>query len=184
MPAPLKTSYGSPNGVAAYARLYTTNGQFLDPTSDNGSSTNPTLTVVVSWIDQVSAIVNSALSQNGLVVPIVAVSVIPFCTAVVEQAVNDLCQLANGAGRLAVTNQKGISPWRIIRDEIYTWATQYADGFEKMGAQRVQAFKERIVTRGNDESGDPTFPLFQRKGFGNTDIDWDNPDTINPVRNS
>ncbi|GAG99221.1 unnamed protein product, partial [marine sediment metagenome] len=56
-------SYGSANGVAAFVPLYTNAGVF-------DTSTNPTKTIVESWLDQVSSIANGSLSGEGFSIPV------------------------------------------------------------------------------------------------------------------
>lgn len=176
MPDIAADSYGSIEGVAALAHTWTTDDTFLDADAYT-TATNPSLTTVVSWIDQVSAILNTALSKYGFVVPITTPRGILACSSIVEALVADLCGYANSKGRFLSERfvEKGYSVWRAIRNDIDGWVQEYAPGLEQDGAERTASNVDEIGFRDANEQGDPTFPIFQRDGFGNRFQDWDKP---------
>jgi hypothetical protein len=166
---PQPNSYGSLAGVANYATAYCPTGTFT-PT------TVPTDAAVGAWLDQISAMLNGVAAGFGFVIPITQADVKNAVTGTVEQITADLVLAANNAGRFVnpTTNQVNVSPWSIIRKELYTWFQTASAGFEAMGAARTQATEETAWGfRDTDESGNPTAPIFQRGGFGNQFEDWD-----------
>jgi hypothetical protein len=168
---PKPASYGTASGVAAYSGIFTDAGKFT-------SQTNPTEVTVVNWIDQISAYLNAAMISYGVNAPILenlfdstdrANMVRPMCVALVEQDVADLVALANGSGRLVPIDQRGISPWKVIRNEIFAWAQQMAPGLiVEIGKGDQPNLFDQI---GYDNNPD-VHPIFQNKAFGNRFRDW------------
>jgi hypothetical protein len=161
-------SYGTAAQVAALAIRYTTSGAFT-------TTSNPTLVTVEGWIDQVSANLNVALAGAGFAIPITQPDAKAALGSVVVEAVADLCHAANSAGRFYTERalERGVSPMRVIRQEMSAWVEEQADGLELLGATRTRASTAGILSRDTDESGNDTFPIFQRDGFGNAFKDWD-----------
>jgi hypothetical protein len=85
-------SYGTAAGVAAYVGVFTASGVF-------STATKPTLLQVESWIDQVSALLNTALAKRGFTVPITQADAVLAAKSLVEQLTSDLAQAANSSGR-------------------------------------------------------------------------------------
>jgi hypothetical protein len=165
-------SYGTAAGVAQYVKRYAPNGSF----SNTPTASNPTLAAVEGWIDQISAQLNTALSAAGFKIPITQADAKLACQQVVEQLTADLAQAANSAGRFYSERalKSGLSPFKAIQGDILAWAESMAGGLEAMGAARTIAANEYAIgSRDSDSVGDPTAPIFQRKGFGNKFQDWD-----------
>ena len=159
--APSTRSYGTAAMVAALSRRYTNAGTY-------DSTTNPTITQVETWIDQMSGTVNILLAENGFVIPVAQADAVLALQAVVVEAVSDLCRAANSAGRFFTDRalERGVAPMKIIRQEMADWIGEHAEGFEAIGAGRNVATSGGIGSRdGNDEGGE-VFPLFGRDAFG------------------
>jgi len=173
-PEPGPRSYGTPEGVAALARAWTDDGDWIDPSGIYVEGTNPTLTNIVKWIDQVSAILNTALAKYGFVTPIAQSDAKQDADSIVEQLVADMANYANSTGRFFSQRfiDSGYSVWRTIRNDIDDWVLKYAAGLEALGVPRQASSTDEIGFRGTDEVGDETFPVFQRKGFGNQFENW------------
>lgn len=172
-PVPGANSYGSVQGVAALARAWTNDGEFLDGDLYE-DSTNPSLTTVVDWIDQTSAILNTALAKYGFAVPITQATAVMAAASIVEQLVADMANYANSTGRFFSQRfiDSGYSVWRTIRNDIDAWVLEYAPGLESLGVPRTESNVDKIGFRSHDDAGDETFPIFQRKGFGNVFDNW------------
>ena len=165
----MSNSYGTSGGVANYVRQYTHAGAF-------DSTTLPTETAVNAWIGQVSAMVNTGLAAYGFSIPVTQPDAVLSITSTVEQLVAELCQAANSAGRFFSDRalQAGISPWKAIRLDVQAWIQASAGGLEALGAARtIESNEVRIGFRDSDSTGQPTAPIFQRRGFGNQFQDWD-----------
>lgn len=168
----LDTSYGTPEEVAALVSRYTNAGVFI--ARGVTGVTRPTLEDVERYIDRVSALANTYLAEEGFNVPITQ----PIAKAALDEltieAVVELCHVSNSAGRFFSDRQlKKQNPLRVIREEIANWVAEHAAGLENLGAARGTSFAEQIAFRDTDESGDETFPIFQREAFGNRFDDWD-----------
>lgn len=161
-------SYGSVAGVAAYVGVYTIGGSFT-------TETKPTLANVESWIDQVSANLNTALAKRGFSVPLTQADAVLEAASLVEQLVSDLAQAANSSGRFFSERflERGVSNWAVLRNDISNWVEEYASGLEELGAQRGSPTATEIGFRDTDNSGDEISPIFQRKQFGNVFDNWD-----------
>lgn len=162
-------SYGTAAGVASYVGVYTSSGSF-------STSTLPTLANVESWIDQVSALLNTALAARGFTVPLTQADAVLAAKSLVEQLVSDLAHAANSSGRFFSERflERGVSHWAVIRTDISNWVQEYASGLEELGEDRGAPASTDIGFRSSDQGGDATSPIFQRKGFGNSFQDWDN----------
>ncbi len=168
-------SYGTVEGVAALARTWTDDGVFLDPEPPYTEGTNPTLTSVVRWMDQVSAVLNTALSKYGFNVPLGSERGQMAAASIVEQIVADLVAYSNSKGRFLTERfvNSGISVWKAVRNDLDAWVVEYAPGLEQDGADREASNVDEIGFRDANERGEQTFPIFQRDGFGNRFQDWD-----------
>lgn len=162
-------SYGTADNVAAITLRYTAGGLY------NQYGTNPKLSTVESWIDQISATLNVALAAAGFRIPITQADAVLALTGVVVPAVADLCHAANSAGRFFTDRalERGVSPMVTIRKELSAWVEEQADGLELLGATRTRPTTAGVLYRDQDEGGNDTFPIFQRDGFENTFTDWD-----------
>jgi hypothetical protein len=132
-------SYGTPEAVAALAQTWTTNGDWIDsvPAHDavpEVQGTNPSLTQVEKWLDEVSALMNLALQSHGFDTPVTQMDAIAAIDMVVESIVADLCHAANSSGRFYTEHvlEHSISPMTIINRQISSWVEEFATGFEKL----------------------------------------------------
>jgi hypothetical protein len=128
-------SYGTASGVAGRVRVLTT-GSAVAGTFD--TLTIPTLANVESWINQFSAILNSALASARFVVPITQEDCVVMCGGVVEDAVADMANWSRGVGRFFsdAAQTSGKSAQGTLRKEIYDWVATNALGMENLGAER------------------------------------------------
>lgn len=164
-------AYGSLAGVAALAKQFTDNGEFTDADCLNclqSLETNPTKSEVESWLDQISAAMDTALAGEGFVTPVTHANSVKSITMIVNQYVADLVKYANNNGRFATerARESGIEPLVTIEKNIRAWAHSNAAGLEAGGADRIDVPGNRIFTKTNT-------PIFSRKAFGNTFEDWD-----------
>jgi hypothetical protein len=161
-------SYGTAAGVAAYVGVFTASGVF-------STATKPTLLQVESWIDQVSALLNTALAKRGFTVPITQADAVLAAKSLVEQLTSDLAQAANSSGRFFSERnlERGVSNWAIIRNDISNWVEEYASGLEELGVSRGAPTATEIGFRGSDNAGNEVTPIFQRSQHGNRFTDWD-----------
>lgn len=173
LPTPASDSYGTPEGVAALAMTWTNQGSWLND-DVYIDATNPSLTSVVNWIDQISAILNTALANYGFVVPLTEPKAVLAATSIVESIVSDIARYVNQKGRFFSDKfqDSGKSIWESIREDLDAWVKIYAPGLELNGAERGESNVYKIGSRGQDAGGEEIFPIFQRKGFGNVFTDW------------
>jgi hypothetical protein len=161
-------SYGTVAQVAALTRRYTDGGSY-------DGTTNPNLVTIEGWLDSWSAQMNVYLAGAGFAIPVAQADAKAAIAEVVVEAVTDLCHSANSAGRFFSQRalENGISASKVLRKEMADWVEAQADGLELLGATRTRASTAGILYRDSDNSGDATFPIFQRDGFGNRFEDWD-----------
>ena len=126
-------SYGAAAGVGALSALWSDAGTFT-------ASTRPTLTVVNGWLDDVSALVDTALSDQGFTVPVTVAAVVKEIDLLVEGIVKDLCDYSHGAGRFFSERalEAGISPFMTIDKEVHAWVNRKAVGFENQGVPKEE----------------------------------------------
>ena len=154
-------SYGTAADVAALVPRYTTAGAF-------GSATRPTLTQVEGWIDSASATLNVILARAGFSVPITQTDAKAACAALVVEVVAEMSHAANSAGRFFTDRalERGVSPMRVMRQEMADWVELQAPGLQALGATRTTSLL------GGAAYNDENTPIFQRTGFGNQFEDW------------
>ena len=163
-------TYGSVANVAAMTMMYTNGGTY-------DATTNPTAVQVQVWLDQFSAIVNTAFAEYGFAIPITQPDSLLAVQSYVEGLAAEMCQVAHASGRFFTDRAiaSGVSPFSKLRQDALTWVDLSSAGFEAMGAARAQVTSEtQIGFRNTDEVGDPTSPITQRKAFGNNFEDWTN----------
>lgn len=132
-------AYGTPAGVAAYARQWTRGGTFYNAqVSPAVAPTKPTLTQVTNWIDQISSMFNVSLSNEGFAVPVSASDSLKSLTLKVETLVADLCAFANGTGRLYTDRVLERGSMLLVQKEIGEWVKSNATGLENDGVPRTQ----------------------------------------------
>jgi len=133
-------AYGTAAGVAGHAKTWTRGGAFYDASdSPVVAPTKPTLTEVNTWLTQISDLFDRALSNEGFVVPVTATKTVSLLTLEVERIVADLCDRANGMGRLVSDNVLQIGYMRVISNDVAEWVKSGATGIENDGVPRTNA---------------------------------------------
>lgn len=133
-------AYGTAAGVAAHAKTWTRGGSFYDASaSPLVAPTKPTLTEVNTWLEQVSNLFDRALSNEGFTVPVTATKSASLITLEVERIVADLCDRANGLGRLVQDRVLHVGYMKVIGNEVRAWVQEGITGFENDGVPRVEA---------------------------------------------
>lgn len=157
-------SYGTAAAVAVLTKRFTVNGSFT-------TTSTPTLTEVESFIDTVSAWINTALARNGFAIPITQADVKAVLAGMAVEAAGDLVNAANSSGRFYTEKalERGLDPLRILRREISDAIDEQATGFEALGASRNISRLGTICFRDGDDAGNDVEPLFTRGAFGNKD---------------
>lgn len=131
-------AYGSPAGVAAYARQWTRGGTFFDAqASPLVAPTKPTLSQVTTWITQISSMFDVSLSNKGFSVPVSATNSVNSLTLKVETLVADLCAFANGTGRLYTDRVLERGSMLLVQKEIGEWVESNTTGLENDGVPRT-----------------------------------------------
>ena len=131
-------AYGTPAGVASYSRTWTRGGVFYDASaSPLVAPTKPTLTEVNHWLVQVSAMIDTALQNEGFVVPVTAVNSNNAITMKVETLVSDLVAYANGLGRLYTDRAFERGSMNLLNKEIIDWVSGQTTGFVNDGVPRT-----------------------------------------------
>lgn len=146
----------------------------LTPRFANGSgafdaTTRPTITTVESQIDQVSALLNTVLAEQGFSVPVSQADCLLMLAMFVTEEVAAIVEGINGSGRFGPgqpAKGSGKGRFALIMGDVETFVSANANGMERLGATRTQSLMEGIAYRDTDESGAATFPIFQRKSFG------------------
>jgi hypothetical protein len=137
-------AYGTAAKVAALAKAYSRDGVFYDPSaSPLVRGTNPTLTEVTNWLDEVSALFDAALANEGFTVPVTvadAPTAIKTLSLRVCALVADLCAFTNSKGRLFTERVIEIGPMNVINKEINGWVKQNVVGLEALGVPRTVDF--------------------------------------------
>ncbi len=158
-------NYGTPAGVAAYVKRFTSTGTFT-------AATTPTLAQVTDWIAQVSAQINVLLATEGFTVPVTQSDCVYLLTSFVETEVAERVKAVNGMGRF-VNEKERRSALRIIADDAKEFIETNKAGFAGLGASQDVASLGDIQTRDADESGTEVNPIFQRKMFEGDNRSWD-----------
>lgn len=161
-------SYGSVDQVAARVPRHTDSGIFT-------ASTRPTLAQLEIIIDEVSAIVNSLLAQNGFTTPITQETAALMLSFFVNEEVAAIVSGINGLGRFGPTAKQvgGEGRFAVIMNDVKEFIAANAVGLERLGATRTYDALAGLAYRDTDERGNATYPLFQRDGYGDSRTDWD-----------
>jgi len=128
-------SYGTSDGVAVRC------GQYVDAvTGLFTTTTHPTKTQVENFLDQVSGIMNAALSKPGFAVPVTQADAKYAILGMVEEYAADLVLATGMQGRFYSESfqRSGKNRIAVIAEEIGDWVKMAADGLEAMGATRQQ----------------------------------------------
>jgi len=130
-------SYGSAAGVGELSALYSDNGSFT-------VSTTPTLTTVNTWLAQVSALVDTALADEGFTVPIVVAGIVQELDLLVNGIVKDLVDWSHGAGRFFTEHalEAGLSPFMTIDKEVHAWVQRKSVGLENQGVPKTETGRQ------------------------------------------
>jgi len=149
-------SYGTAADVAALCRVYTNAGAF-------DTTTVPTLANVEGFIDQISALVNTALAAQGFAVPVTQPDAAIACKSMVIQIASDLAHAANSAGRFFSERalSGGLSIMATIRKDIADWVADNASGYTELGAARRVDSQNTIAVNDSEYAY-----LFTRDQFG------------------
>ncbi len=167
----MPNSYGTPAGVAALAPRY---GSGTGDAIDFTTTTRPTKLQVTTFIDQISGLLNSMLAEAGFTIPVTQADAVLALTYFVQEEVASIAEGINGSGRFGPTAKaprKG--RFAVIWDDVKMFVEMNKTGLERMGAARPYGVTAGVLYRANDEAGDPTFPIRQRKEFGNLFENWD-----------
>ena len=149
--------YGTAAAVAGLARTWTDNGVFVDPDA-YVTGTNPTLAQVGIWLEEISAMMDIALANEGFVVPVTQQQVVKALGAKVSAFAADLAHLAHSKGRLFSDRiqESGVDPMSIIDRDVHSWVKRNLTGIEAMG-----------VPRSTNESDQSSFSVpMNRNGAG------------------
>jgi hypothetical protein len=163
-------SYGSAVGVAAMVPRWPNSNGVFDAT------TRPNLATVEDWLDQVSALLNTILAENGFAVPVSQATARLALDMFANEEVAAMSEGVNGSGRFGPTAKQGGKAkgrFALILDDVETFIGSNAAGFERLGAARSFSRAGGIGFRDANESGEATFPIFQREQFGNSFTDWE-----------
>lgn len=155
-------SYGSVAGVAALTPRFSG--------TDFAATTRPTLAQVESWINQVSGMLNSVLSEAGFDIPVSQADAKLMLDAFTNEEVAAMVEGVNGAGRFgpaaAGKSSRRKGHFAMILEDARAFIEVHALGIERLGATRTYSQTAGLGFRDTDASGDETHPLFQREDFG------------------
>ena len=130
--------YGTQEEVAAMASMWTRNGVWVNPAgADPG--TNPTLTQVETWLDNISAQMNIALGASWFVTPVTSGDAYKAISQYVVSLVADLCHFKNSSGRFFTERlvERGITPMAAILRDMKEWVDENKDGLLGAGVPQV-----------------------------------------------
>jgi len=121
-------SYGSAAGVGALSALYSSSGTFT-------VSTTPTLAAVNNWLDEVSALLDTALEDEGFATPVTTAAIVKELDLLVNGITVDLVNYSHNAGRFYTEQalKAGVSPFMTIDKEVHEWVKRKSVGFEAQG---------------------------------------------------
>lgn len=160
-------SYGDVEEIAALVPLRAGGAGVFD------DSTRPTLATVESETDQVSAMLNAILADAGFTIPVTQADDVLILDRFVNHTVAAIVEGINGSGRFGPEAARNGGRWKLVSEEIAGFVEDFMAGIERLGAARTYPQTSGVGYRDTDEAGDATFPIFQRKGFGNEFINWD-----------
>lgn len=126
-----ENSYGSTAGVAKLTKRYS-NGA-----GDFDEGTDPAISTVEGWIDQVSGILNTILADERFSTPITQADAVRMLALFVNQEVASLVEASHNAGRFGPSNKNpGAGRFDLIFKDAATFVKNMAGGLEKLGASR------------------------------------------------
>jgi len=122
--------YGSVDGVAQLATMWTVNGEFTK---------NPVEATVEDWLTQVSNQFDICLANYGFTVPVTLAAAVSSIDLFVNGLVADLVHSANSSGRYSQKKiQTGNSVLSVVLEDIEAWCKANALALEILGVPRVQ----------------------------------------------
>ena len=139
-------SYGSTSDVAARSP-----GPYTDASTHLfTASTNPTLTTVETYIDEISAITNVTLAEMGFTVPVSQTDAKKAIASMVNDLASDMTSASNSAGRFFSERalNGGLSIMAQVRKDIKEWVQTSTNGLEALGATRSTSGKSESMTAG------------------------------------
>ena len=166
----LSSSYGDLGEIAAFVPRYANDSKLFS------IATRPTLLEIEGWCDQISAIINGYLAQEGFAIPVTNTNSVLIMDYVVNTEVASIIEGVNGGGRLG-PNSKEMSKkgrWTVIYEDIEHFIKATVKALELFGEVITSDIAGNIMTRQTDVHGDETFPIFQRKMSGGEHFtNWD-----------
>lgn len=162
-------AYGDRDGVGVLVPKWAgTSGNF-------STTTRPTADTVDSWLNEISTILDIALSMVGFETPIVNADVTPALDSFVNAEVASMVEGVNGSGKFGPQAAKrGKSRFNIVAEAVSSFVDEFKLGMERLGAERSFDVTSGLSGRLTSNSGKESFPLFQRDGYGQGDWkDWD-----------
>jgi len=139
-------------------------------TLDFTHATTPSLSAVENMLNRLSAMTNSHLAVLGFSVPLAQADAVLAVEQIVIELAAQMVEGVRGSGRYAPGN-KAIATRGLIasvNEDLQAYLESIAVGLEEMGEARTGSLLGRVAYREDSES----FPMFQRKAFGNAFIDW------------
>ena len=115
-------SYGTAAGVAALAPRYANAAGRFD------ENTTPKLTHVTDWLEQVSAMLDVALSGYGVETPVTVAAILPMLSGYANAQVAAMVRGVNGQGRFAEKPTTADEMLLIIGDATAAWVTKNIGG--------------------------------------------------------
>ncbi len=143
--------YGTQEQVATMASTWTNDGIWVNPSVEYPGTitpSNPTLSEVEDWLEQVSAQFDIALGAHWFVFPIDPITSPTAYKAVskyVVELVADLCNFKNSSGRFFTEKaiERGITPMEAIQKSINNWIDMNAPGLVADGVSQVKKTDDR-----------------------------------------
>lgn len=119
------------NGVAGLTKPYTNSSGVYDAT------TNPTLTQVENWLDEISSAMNAQLGNMYFVTPVTAAAALPMLNNFANQQVAKLIEqeVRNRSSRGPTTRNASKSQFELMQN-VETFIRDNARGIESNGASR------------------------------------------------
>lgn len=163
-------SYGDTGEIAAMEERYANSSILFD------GNTRPTLTIVETFVDQVSSLINGMLAKYGFTIPVSEDDSKRGLDLFVNMEVASLVEGANGSGKFGPTTKKGGGKgrWAVLYEDVAEYIKTFAAGFEAMGATRTGATTLKgLGYMEKDNEGNDVFPIRTRQEFDNNFKEWD-----------
>lgn len=166
----LTNSYGNTGEIAALVPRYANASKLFD------IATRPTLLEVESHCDQISAVINGMLAQEGFAIPLAVADSLLIMDLFVNSEVAAVVEGINGGGRLG-PSAKAVAKkgrWAVVQEDVAAYIKSYSKAFELFGEVVTSDIADNVSFRDTDVAGKVTFPIYQRKAFGGEHFtDWD-----------